>query len=108
MAFWAYSSGQKIKFTDSDVAAIYEIDMPDTKPGAYVDIIYHLETWAGPGKTNYVGADVSTVKGYIRGNSYTKVGNSWHRCVPFIKVQKNWKPCVCYQNVNKTWKRAHL
>lgn len=101
--FAGYSSGQHIKFDPGDIAKIYKIAMPDTNIGSYLEFTYHLETYTYIGGS-YIGEDSRTVRGYVRGTMFTKVGNSWEPCVPYIKVNGNWKPCVSYVNVNRNWK----
>ncbi len=101
-----YHTNEKLHFAPEAIATIYRIAMPDTAPGAYVDVEYHLETYRSDCQT-FVGVDDKPVKGFITGNVFTKMGETWKNCVPFVNVGGTWKPCVCYQNVNNSWEQTY-
>lgn len=101
-----YHTNENLHFTPEAIATIYKIAMPKTAPGAYVDVMYHLETLKADGKT-IVGDFHRTVKGFIQGNMFKNSDGTWKNCVPFVNVGGAWKPCVCYQNVNNSWKQTY-
>ena len=101
--FGGYENGQHVKFDPTNIAKIYSIAMPETTVGAYVDVMYHLETWTSKGGI-FIGEDTKTVKGYLSGNISLNIDGNWKKCIPFVNDSGTWKPCFPYTNVLNNWK----
>ena len=85
---------------------MYNMALPDTKPGCYVDIRHQIETWRSEG-VGYLGvSNPIVVKGYISGSTFAKVNGEWKKCVPYVKVGDSWKPTLGYAKVNGEWKQG--
>lgn len=106
-AFGDYTSENRIKFNEKNIARAYKMGLPNVNVGTKLDVVYHLETWDKKGGKK-LGTSEVTKQEEIKGNMYIKVNGTWKRCVPFVKVNDNWKPCLAHINAKGVWKKSYI